>query len=187
MAVHDPLLPRLRTRVLVVLFPLAVGAILGGLPGWQICFFAWMVLAMPTLALLAFISACLLLAELYRGRRQHAAFRGWQVALSIAAMLVLPMLGRLSEFVELAGVRTQLHAQAWAGAHDGGPHIAIVDTGDLLTFPSGYVYDDSGEIAKPCGPHSDAWLRRAAAARIGDDCSMSVRHVIGPYYRWGER
>jgi len=52
-----------------------------------------MVIAMPTLAVLAFISPWQLLGELNQAQRPCAALRGCQVALALTAMLVLPTPG----------------------------------------------------------------------------------------------
>ena len=181
--------PRLRTRVVIVSFALAVAAILNGLSELgTLCYVAWMVLAIPVLALLAAISAFQVLQELDRGRRSHAVARGWQRGLAADAIAALPMLGEIHNYVEVAKLSSRLRAAAWTHPDQPGPHLAAVRTGDFLTAVWGYVYDDSGEIDKPCGTRSDVWLARAADARLGDFdyCSMSVHHVIGPYYRWGE-
>ena len=182
--------PRLRTRAVVVSFVLAVGALLNCLSELgPICYVAWMALALPVLALLAAVSAFQALAELERGRRAHAIARGWQLALAAGAIVALPLLGEVHDLVDVAKVGSRLHAEAWSHPDQPGPHIAVVQTGEFLTATWGYLHDDSGEIEKPCGTQSDLWLQRAGEARFGnlDYCSMNLSHVIGPYYRWGER
>ena len=181
--------PRLRTRFVIVSFALAVGAILNCLSELgSLCYVAWMVLAIPVLALLAAISAFQVLRELDRGRRAHAVARGWQLALAAGAIVALPMLGEIHNYVEVAKLGSRLRAEAWAHPDKPGPHIAVIQSGAFLRAVWGYLYDDSGEIEKPCGTQSEAWLARAAEARLGDFdyCSGSVHHVIGPYYSWGE-
>ena len=187
---ETPAPPRLRTRVVIVSFALAVGVILNSLSEiGTLCYLAWMVLAIPMLALLAVVSAFQVLSELDRGRRAHAVARGWQLALAAGAIVALPMLGEIHDYVEVAKLGSRLRAEAWAHPDNPGPHIAVARTGDFLSAVWGYLYDDSGEIEKPCGTQSDEWLARAADARLGDYdyCAMNLHHVVGPYYRWGER
>ena len=182
--------PRLRTRVVIVAFALAVGAILNGLSELgTLCYVAWMVLAIPVLALLAMVSVFQMLGELERGRRRHAAARAWQLALAAGAIVLLPMLGEIHDYVDVAKLGSRLRAEAWAPPDQPGPHIAVVQTGDFLLASWGYIYDDSGEIEKPCGTQSHEWLARATDTWLGshDYCGMALHHVIGPYYRWGER
>jgi hypothetical protein len=183
-ALPDTTLPPLRTRFLVVLFPLVVGTILGSVPGLDLCAVVWFLLAVPALGLLAFVSACQVLVELYGGRRLRAMRRGWQLALPLAGIFALPLLDQLSKFVELITVRSQLRASAWARPQEGGPHVASIQMDSFLLMAWGYAYDDSGEIDKPCGMQSDGWLRHADIAGVAYRCSMSVTHLVGPYYEW---
>jgi hypothetical protein len=189
-ATELPAPPRLRPRAVGVGFVLAVGAILNCMSELgSACYVAWMVLAIPVLALLAAISAWQAAGEFGRARNAHALARGWQLALTVGAIVLLPLQGEIHDLVGVAKVRSRLHAEAWNHPDQPGPHVAVVQTGEFLFAIWGYVYDDSGEIEKPCGTQSDLWLQRAGEARLGnfDYCSASVSHVIGPYYSWGER
>ena len=144
----------------------------------------WLLCAGAVLALLALVAALQGFVELYRGRRQHALHRGCQLALPLAGILALPILGHVSQFVGLMAVGWSLRASAWARPQEGVPHLASIRMGSFLLMGWGYVYDDSGEFQKPCGTQSDEWLRHARVAEVDYRCSMSVTHLVGSYYEW---
>lgn len=178
--------PALRRCPATVAIVLAIGAVLGSVPNWSILFFFWLMAGLPALLLQSVIALFMLFRELDRGRGPAVVRRGWRVATSLAAIPLLVMVGDLSDFVEIARLGPLLRADAQQRGGQGGPHLAIVQTGDFFMASWGYLYDDTGEVTKPCGMQSAAWLA-AATGRVGDSCDMSVRHVIGPFYRWGER
>ena len=181
--------PGTRARVFIVALVLSVGIILNGLSELgTLVYVAWMALTLPILAVLALVSAWQLFDEFHLRRRAHLAARGWQLALAAGAIVVLPMLGEIHDLLDVARCHARLHAAAWGDADGPGPHLAVIQTGEFLTAIWGYVYDDSGEIRKPCGTQSPEWLARAAQAQFGnfDYCAANLAHVIGPYYRWGQ-
>ena len=184
-----PAPPSLRTRMFIVALVLSVGIILNGLSELgTLVYVAWMALALPVLAVLGLVSAWQLFDEFGLRRRAHMAARAWQLALAVGAIVVLPMLGEIHDLVDVAKYHARLHAAAWAHDERPGPHFAVIQTSEFLTAIWGYVYDDSGEIRKPCGTQSPAWLARASEAQIGsfDYCAANLVHVIGPYYSWGQ-
>ncbi|MFL6696855.1 MAG: hypothetical protein ACJ8GJ_06775 [Vitreoscilla sp.] len=188
--VDRPAPPGIRTHMFIVALVLSVGVILNGLSELgTLVYAAWMALTLPILAALALVSGWQLFDEFDRRRRAHLAARAWQLALAAGAVVLLPMLGEIHDLVDVAKCHARLHAAAWADANGPGPHLAVIQTGEFLTAVWGYVYDDSGEIRKPCGTQSPAWLARAAQVQFGnfEYCSANLSHVIGPYYRWGQR
>ncbi len=181
--------PSLRTRMFIVALVLSVGVILNGLSELgTLVYIAWMAMTLPILAVLALVSAWQLFDQFDLRRRAHMAVRAWQLALAAGAIVLLPMLGEIHDLLDVARYRARLHAAAWREADGPEPHLAVIQTGEFLTAIWGYVYDDSGEIRKPCGTQSPEWLARAAQAQFGnfDDCAANLSHVIGPYYRWGQ-
>ena len=63
-------MPRPRKRTWFALFLLAVGAILGGVPGWRMVFASWMVFSW-------FLLACVVTSSLLYGLG-HAVARSWE-------------------------------------------------------------------------------------------------------------
>jgi hypothetical protein len=75
------------------LFLMAVGAILGVVPGWAMCFYVWMLAAQLVLVALVFVALCDALWALTRGDERRALRCGGQILCLVAAAIVLPRLG----------------------------------------------------------------------------------------------
>ena len=100
-------MPRPRKRTWFALFLLAVGAILGGVPGWRMVFASWMVFSW-------FLLACVVTSSLLYGLG-HAVARSWeamridlgQVAYMLLAAIVFPLMFELPTWVDLAASWSQ--------------------------------------------------------------------------------
>ncbi len=177
--------PRWRERptTLLALFVLAVGLILGSLPGWELCFAAWAALAGLALFATAFGLGCCAAFEACRRRGQHArrdlAHAGWLVA---AVALFWPM-HYLSHGVALASVFSELNRAAAALPNDGGPRFAWRETDEYDDENDGYAYDPSGQILLPRAARSPAWQHRVEGTLFAKEC-WHAQHVVGAYYRW---
>jgi hypothetical protein len=78
---------------IAALFLMAVGTILGVVPGWGVCFYAWMLVAELGFACLVFVAMWDALAALTRGDERRALRCGGQILCVVAAAFVLPALG----------------------------------------------------------------------------------------------
>ncbi len=165
---------------------LAIGAVLGAVSGLDLAFFFWLLVALPALLLLAIVALLALFHEFDRGDPTRVARRGWRLAVTLAAMPMLMMLGGLSQFVDVARYAEGLRAEARSHEHRELPDLAIVRTGSSFLSSWGLLYDETGEITLPCGTQSEAWLQGAIQAHLGDTCDLHIGRVIGPYYRWAQ-
>jgi len=189
MARVESTLPRVRPQAVFVAFVLAVGVVLNGLSQLgTLASAAWMALAWPVLAVMALFSAGRLAGARSPARRGHARAHAARLALAVGAMAALPAIGVAADLADVVRFHARLHDAAWAPADRPGPHLAAIQTGDFLGARWGYLYDDSGEVTRPCGTQSDRWLANAARTGVAerDLCSEALTHVIGPYYRWAE-
>jgi hypothetical protein len=178
-------IPRPDKRTWFALFLLSVGAIVGGVPGWQMVFASWMVFSWLLLAgvvLSSLVFACC-----------HAVERAWramrvdlgQVVYALLAAALLPTMFALPAWVDLVASYSQLRAVADASARSGSARVAATHVAEL-EGRGGTAYDPSGEIAKPRDQRSQQWRDSAMATQwLNNDC-VEVRHLVGPYWHWSE-
>ena len=145
-----PALRRLGARLVVALFLAAVCLILGAVPGWTMCFAAWLVGCWLLLVVVQVTTLGLALAAVVR--RAWATLRGELRQFAGVALVMLAMLpmGMASTWVELAESRAGLHARAAASARAGGPRLSMTPQ-SLESLPDGevFVYDPDGVLALP--------------------------------------
>jgi hypothetical protein len=174
-------------RTLGALFLALVAALLGAMPGWKLCFAAWLVVSWLVLGCV--IAAAAVLAIAAAVNRDWVAVRveGRQVLCVVVLMLAMPPMGLLSIGVEFASARAGLVERADASARAGGPAIAMTPTAseDWPMPTSGFVYDRDGVLATPPARRPVAWSRNPVFAGLSGEC-VNVRHFFGPYYRWSD-
>jgi hypothetical protein len=78
---------------IAALFLMAVGTILGVVPGWGFCFYVWMLVAELGFACLVLVASWDALAALTGGDERRALRCGGQILCIVAAAFVLPALG----------------------------------------------------------------------------------------------
>lgn len=172
-------------RTLAALFLALVAAILGAMPGWKLCFAAWLVLSWLMLG--GVIAGAVVLAIAAVAGRDWAALRaeGRQIVCVAGLMLTMLPMGLLSMAVEFASAHASLVARADASARAGGPAIAMTPTSDEdWPLPTrGFVYDRDGVLRTPPARRPAAWRADPVVAALTAEC-VELRHVVGPYYRW---
>ena len=173
-----------RVSTVGALFLLAVGSILGAVPGWEMCFAAWA--ALSWLALLPTVmTLCGIAAWRFACGRGRAALRELaQAAAMLLAMAAFWPLHYLAHGVVIAGVFAELKAEAVALPNDGMPRFAWREFNESGYGHEGYAYDPSGQIVRPRESRSAAWERRVAGTLFAGKC-WSASHVVGSYYEWG--
>lgn len=180
-----PALRRLGARLVVALFLAAVCLILGAVPGWTMCFAAWLVGCWLLLVVVQVTTLGLALAAVVR--RAWATLRGELRQFAGVALVMLAMLpmGMASTWVELAESRAGLHARAEASARAGGPRLSMTPLSSLESLPDGevFVYDPDDVLALPPDRRPAAWNSDPVVAAVTGDC-RGIRHFVGPYYRW---
>jgi len=176
-------MPRPRKRTWFALFLLAVGAILGGVPGWRMVFASWMVFSW-------FLLACVVTSSLLYGLG-HAVARSWeamridfgQVGYMLLAAIVFPLMFELPAWVDLAASWSDLRTEAAQHARAGETRFAATHIYGRGS-EGGTVYDPSGEVAKPVERRSQRWYDGIAVRFwLNQDC-VEFRHLVGPYYHW---
>ena len=175
-------------RTLGALFLALVAAILGAMPGWKLCFAAWLVLSWLILGCVIAGAATLAIAAAVRRDWADLRAEGRQVLCIALLMLAMPPLGLLSIGVEFASAHASLVARADASARAGGPAIAMTPASDE-DWPvptSGFVYDRDGVLATPPTRRPDAWRNDPVLASLTGEC-VGTRHFFGPYWRWSGR
>jgi hypothetical protein len=177
--------PRWRERptTFLALFVLAVGLILGSLPGWELCFAAWAALAGLALFATAFGLGCCAAFEAWRRRGRHARSDLAQVGFLVVAVALFWPMHYLSRGVVLASVFSELHRAAAALPDDAGPRFAWRETDEYDDGNDGYAYDPSGQILLPRAARSPSWQRRVDGTPFAKEC-WHAQHVVGAYYRW---
>jgi hypothetical protein len=172
-------------RTLAALFLALVAAILGAMPGWKMCFAAWLVLSWLVLSGVLLSSAFLAIAAVVG--QDHAALRGEgrQIFNVVLLMLAMVPMGLLSTGVEFAQSRTGLRAQADASARAGGPRLAMTPASDAdWPMPTaGFVYDVDGALSRPPSRRPAAWNDSPVLMALSGEC-ITVTHFVGHYYRW---
>lgn len=172
-------------RTLAALFLALVAAILGAMPGWKMCFAAWLVLSWVVLGCIVLSSV--FLAMFAAMGLDFAALRaeGRQILNVVLLMLAMLPLGWLSVGVEFAQARADLRAQADASARAGGPRLAMTSRSDAdWPLPaSGFIYDADAVLARPAAPRPAAWNDSPVMAALAGDC-LTATHLVGPWYRW---
>ena len=172
-------------RTLGALFLALVAALLGAMPGWKLCFAAWLVLSWLVLGCV--IAGAAVLAVAAAVNRNWAAVRveGRQALCVVVLMLAMPPMGLLSIGVEFASARASLVERADASARAGGPAIAMtpIFSEDWPLPTSGFVYDRDGVLATPAARRPVAWSAHPVVVALTGEC-VEVRHFFGPYSRW---
>ena len=181
-----PSLPRrLGWRTVGALFAACVGLMLGAVPGWTMCFAAWLVVSWLVLCPV-FLATLLAVARLAIVRR-WSAWRAELRQLASVGVLLLAMLPmyQVSTWVELAQVRGGLRARAAASARAGGPRVATTPMASLDALPDGegFVYDPDGVLAMSPERRPAAWNSDPVVLFVTNDC-RGIRHFVGQYYRW---
>jgi len=170
-----------RAGTFIAVFVLAVGVILGSVPGFRSVEFAWQAIGCLVLVLLIVSRLFMVLLHVTRGEWPRLRRDAVQALVLGSSLVLLPCLSRLSDWVQLIQARSALSAQAEAAARSGGLPIAWDGAG----WPaSGTLYDRTREIDKPWSQRSAAWRSTPVGAKL-DEC-VSVRHLVGPWYRWSD-
>jgi hypothetical protein len=175
--------PRPRKRTWFALFLLAVGAIVGGVPGWRMVFASWMVFSW-------FLLACTIVSSLLYGVG-HALERRWepmridfaQAGYLLLAGAVFPLMFELPAWVDLVASCQRLQEEADVDARGGATRLAashIYEAG----AEGGTVFDPSGEIAKPVDQRSPQWHDGVTMRFWLDKDCLEVKHLVGPFYHW---
>lgn len=172
-------------RTLGALFLATVGAILGAVPGWSMCFSAWLVFSWLVLGCVVFSSTLLSVAAAIARDWRSLRVEARQLLNVALLMLAMLPLGMLSIGVEFAFARPGLVARAEASARAGGPAIAMTPASrDDWPLPaSGFVYDRDGALAMPWSRRPPAWRDDPVLAALAGEC-ISVSHLGGAYWRW---
>ena len=167
---------------LLGLFMTLVAAMLAAVPGWGLCYAAWVALSWLVLGVVALGATVLLVALLVRRQWPQSIDIGRQAVAVLLCMVVLPLMGPLSTWVELAWTHGDLAARAQASARAGGPRLAMLSEDGGLE-PGGIFYDPDGEIARSLPARSTAWRDSRDGKFLDDEC-VGTRHLVGAYYRW---
>jgi hypothetical protein len=172
-------------RTTGALFLALVAAILGAMPGWKMCFAAWLALSWVVLGCVVMSSA--FLAMFAAMSLDFAALRGEgrQILNLVLLMLVMLPMGWLSTGVEFAQARPVLQAQADVSARAGGPRLAMTPASDAdWPMPTaGFVYDVDGALSRPVSRRPAAWNDSPVLAALTSEC-ITVTRFVGDYYRW---
>src|ERR1700756_3867241 len=99
---------------LLGLFMTLVGAMLAAVPGWGLCYCAWVAFSWLVLGVVVLGAAALLVVELVRREWPQLKEIGRQTLAVVLCMGVLPLMGGLSTWVELAWSHGDLFARAQA-------------------------------------------------------------------------
>ncbi len=185
-AAQTPMVPRgVGKRTLAALFLALVAAILGAMPGWKMCFAAWLVFSWTVLGCIVLSSV--FLAMFAAMGLDFAALRaeGRQILNVALLMLAMLPLGWLSVGVEFAQARADLRAQADASARAGGPRLAMTSrSGADWPLPaSGFIYDADAVLARPTAQRPAAWNDSPVMAALASEC-LTATHLVGHWYRW---
>jgi len=167
---------------LLGLFMTLVAAMLAAVPGWSMCYGAWVAFSWLVLGVLVLGVAVLLVVHVVRRQWPQLIRTGRQTAALLLCIGVLPLMGGLSTWVELAWTHGDLAARAEVSVRDGGPRLAM-QREDGTWEPGGIFYDPDGESLKPLAARSAAWRESADGEFLDDDC-VATRHLVGAYYQW---
>jgi hypothetical protein len=167
---------------LLGLFMTLVAAMLAAVPGWGLCYGVWVAFSWLVLGVVVLGAAALLVVLLVRREWPQSIDIGRQAVAVLLCMGLLPLMGPLSTWVELAWTHGDLAARAQASARSGGPRLAMQSEDGGLE-PGGIFYDPDGEIAKPVAARSAAWRDSRDGKFLDDEC-VGIRHLVGAYYRW---
>ena len=172
-------------RTLTALFMALVAAILGAMPGWQMCFAAWLVLSWLVLGGVVLSSAILAIAAVIRQDGAALRFEGRQILNVGLLMLAMLPMGLLSLGVEFAQAQASLRAQADASARAGGPRLAMTaaSEADWPMPTAGFVYDVDDALGRPVARRPAAWNDSPVMMALSGEC-ITVTHLVGHYYRW---
>ena len=172
-----------RAGTFIALFLLAVGVILGSVPGWGTVEFVWQVVGCLVLVLLILARIVAALVHAVRCEWPRLRGDGVQMLVLAGAIAALTALSRLSDWVEMVHVSSTLRAQADASVRSGGLPMSLAWDGS--GWPAaGTLYDRTREVDKPPLLRSPAWRASVIGARF-EEC-ISLRHLVGPWYRWSD-
>ena len=164
------------------LFMTLVAAMLAAVPGWGLCYGVWVAFSWLVLGVVMLGAAALLVVKLVRRDRPQLIEIGRQTLAVLLCMGVLPLMGGLSTWVELAWSHGDLFARAEASVRSGGPRLATM-TEERIGPPGGIAYDPGAEIEKPPAGRSPAWRNSPEGQRLDVEC-IRTSHLVGAYYRW---
>lgn len=172
-------------RTLGALFLAMVGAILGAVPGWSMCFSAWLVFSWLVLGCVVFSSTLLSVAAAVARDWRSLRVEARQLLNVALLMLAMLPLGMLSIGVEFAFARPGLVARAEASARAGGPAIAMTPASrDDWPMPEhGFIYDRQGLVAMPPSQRAAAWRDDPVLTAMASEC-VTLSHLGGAYWRW---
>ena len=175
--------PGMGGRTLFALFLTLVAAILGAMPGWKMCFAAWVVLSWLALGCVILGAAAMAIGAALHKDWPALRVEGRQ-ALNVALLMfaMLP-LGGLSLGVEFASAHAGLLARADASARAGGPAIAMAVSDVDCDDNRGFAYDRDGALAMSRARRPAAWNSDPVLAALTSE-GVAVRHLFGPYYQW---
>jgi len=168
---------------LLGLFMTLVAAMLAAVPGWGLCYAAWVAFSWLVLGVAVLWAAVLLVVLLVRHDWPRLVQIGRQTVAVLLCMGVLPLMGSLSTWVELAWSHGDLVARAEVSVRGGGPRLATMI--EDRWSPGGIAYDPGAEIEKPPAQRSAAWRNSPDGQRLDGEC-VTTSHLVGAYYRWEE-
>ena len=175
--------PRLYKRTWLALLLLAVGAVVGGVPGCQEWLASWMVLSWFLLAGVVVVSLALALGHAATGLWAEVRVDASQIFYAVLAGAILPAMFALSPWVELVATHDRLEREAAASVRAGGARVSATHVHDLWS-DGGTVYDPDGEILKPVQERSERWQHTSPVPYWLDRDCVDVRHLVGAFYRW---
>ena len=167
---------------LLGLFMTLVAAMLAAVPGWGLCYAVWVAFSWLVLGVVMLGAAVLLAVLLVRRKWPQLIEVGRQTVAVLICMGVLPLMGRLSTWVELAWSHGDLCARAEASVRSGGPRLATM-LEERIGPPGGIAYDPAAQIEKPAATRSPTWRNSPEGQRLDGEC-IRTSHLVGAYYRW---
>lgn len=175
--------PRLYKRTWLGLLLLAVGAVVGGVPGWQERLASWMLFSWFLLAGVVVVSLALAIGHAAMGLWAEVRVDAGQIFYAVLAAAIFPAMFALSPWVELVATHDRLEREAAASVRAGGARVSATHVHDLWS-DGGTVYDPAGEILKPAQERSEQWQHTTPVPYWLDRDCVEVRHLVGAFYRW---
>ncbi len=176
-------LPRPLKRTWFALFLLAVGTVVGGVPGFQLLLASWMVFSWFLLGCIVLASAACAIAHAAMDKWRPMRVEAGQIAYMLLAAATFPALFALPKWVDLVESHARLEAQAAAAERMGGVRLALTEVHNQWVH-DGTVYDPSGEIMKPPDQRSRRWRDSEPASFWLDRPCIEGEHLVGSYYHW---
>jgi hypothetical protein len=167
---------------LLGLFMTLVAAMLAAVPGWSMCYAVWVAFSWLVLGVVVLGAAVLLVVCVLQREWPQLIDTGRQTGAVLLFIGVLPLMGGLSTWVELAWAHGDLAARAEVSMRGGGPRLAM-QREDGTWEPGGIFYDPDGESLKPLAARSAAWRESADGKFLDGEC-VGTHHLVGAFYRW---